>query len=128
MSDIEQYFKDLQGTVFNDEVWSSAPCSQLGDPDMWFDIDTHASNERIDHLRIALSICNSCHLRSECLELGMQGEDLLWGIWGGLFSAERQVLAGNGHYFSVQRGLQAANTLRRKTGVAKPTTQGDSNE
>ena len=126
MSDVEQYFAQLRGTEFDDEVWGNAPCTELADPDMWFDIDGHATNDRLNDLRIALETCNSCYLRTRCLKLGMNSEDLLWGIWGGLFPAERQVLAGNGHYVTVQRQLQSTKAIRKRLGVAKPT--GDSNE
>ena len=127
MTEIEQYFKDLQSTEFPDETWGNAPCAEIGLPDVWFDVDTRSDKHEIRMLKIALETCNSCHLRSECLQLGMQGEDIYWGVWGGLFPAERQVLAGRGDLTIVQRGLSSARSLRRRTGV-QPPTLGDSNE
>lgn len=127
MTEIEQYFQDLQDTVFPDEVWSNAPCTQIGLPDAWFDVDTRSDKQEIHMLKVALETCNSCHLRPECLELGMQGEDIYWGVWGGLFPAERQALSGRGNLAIVRRGLSAVQSLRRRTGVQSPTL-GDRDE
>jgi hypothetical protein len=72
------------------------------------------SNERLHELKIALLLCEDCPLKTECLNKGMQGEDLLWGVWGGLFPSERQHLAGLGHQRRTRTSLQATQNLRNR--------------
>lgn len=111
---IEQYFKDLQGKEFDDERWGTAPCTEINDPDIYFDIEHNMSNERLHELKIAITLCDGCPLKTECLNKGMQGEDLLWGIWGGLFPSERMALAGMGGQRRTRTSLQATQNLRNR--------------
>jgi len=41
---------------------------------------------------MALEICAACPIREQCLEVGMQDDDIRYGIWGGLLSGERLAL------------------------------------
>lgn len=43
----------------------------------------------IQSLRDAKKICSECHVRLECLELGMTQTH---GVWGGLSARERKIL------------------------------------
>ena len=104
----------LNLAVYQDEVWGTAPCTQVSDPDIMFSYDKSMSTEQLNELRLALQLCDGCPLKAECLELGMQGEDIYWGIWGGLFPAERKALKGWGHQRSVRTGLSAIKNLRAR--------------
>jgi hypothetical protein len=81
-------------------------CTGHENPDLWFsesidsDIDNYHVNERsaeyrqrIANVQTALSICNACPIKAECLEEGMKRENLDNGIWGGTLPGERLVLA-----------------------------------
>jgi hypothetical protein len=41
---------------------------------------------------MALEICKACPIREQCLEVGMQDDDIRYGIWGGLLAGERLAL------------------------------------
>ena len=74
------------------------------DPNLWWNDypDTESSGrathaiiqKSIDDSRIALSVCNRCPTKLECLAEGMRPENTEWGIWGGLTAGERLSLAG----------------------------------
>lgn len=86
-------------------------CSYSDDPDMWHpDIPRGAmSRKTAQELRnrtlIALSICNSCPKRDECLQEGMQDENLPWGIWGGKLAGERVMASGKVYNKGSDEGL-----------------------
>ncbi len=45
-------------------------------------------------IEIAVKICGDCPVKSQCLEQGLERENLIIGsIWGGLVFRERQYLA-----------------------------------
>lgn len=114
MSDIEQYFSDLQSHLYDDEKWATAPCTTMGDPDAWFNHDGHMSNEEVKVLGVVLSMCETCPFKDECLAMGMEGDNILYGIWGGTFPSERQILAGYGNRTSTKRFQSATLGLRRR--------------
>lgn len=116
MSDpIEQYFVHLG--IFPDEKWAVAPCTTALDPDAWFEVDAGFGADDLYRLKMALNTCNSCPLRSECLELGMEEDNLAFGIWGGAFPSERLILAGKGRYTATQRKHETTMKLRRKLNI-----------
>jgi hypothetical protein len=41
---------------------------------------------------MALEICSACPIREQCLEVGMQDDDIRYGIWGGMLAGERLAL------------------------------------
>lgn len=101
----------------NHDGWESVECRTM-DPDMWFmdTLETKGVNftaDVINSLKVALNTCNACPMRMECLQLGLNEEDLHYGIWGGYLPGERLAMTGNRHVFLSQR---AAN-IRRMTGV-----------
>lgn len=77
------------------EVAGELPCQEW-DPELWF--PEKGSGCRPGTIRhadyrftvdLAKSVCARCHLRSECLERGL---DEPFGIWGGLDESERRRL------------------------------------
>lgn len=42
--------------------------------------------------RGALAICNSCNVRSECLQYAIEN-DMDYGVWGGLTERQRRAVA-----------------------------------
>jgi WhiB family transcriptional regulator, redox-sensing transcriptional regulator len=68
---------------FEEEWQERALCAQT-DPEAFFP-------EKGGSTREAKQICNSCEVRSECLEYAL-GHDERFGIWGGLSERERRRL------------------------------------
>ena len=81
-------------------------CTGHDNPDLWFsesidsDIENYHVNEhsseykeRIADVKTALSICNRCPSKAECLTEGLEKENLEFGIWGGTLPGERLLLA-----------------------------------
>ena len=74
-------------------------------PDQWFpslvyggDRVSPKRNERNEKIvaqtRKALALCQACPARKQCLALGMQEDNLEWGIWGGEMPGQRLFKAG----------------------------------
>lgn len=74
------------------------PCRS--NPEQWFlTLPTGPPTERTQNKiaegsRQARDLCFDCHFMIECGEMGMLPENLKWGIWGGMLSAERMTKAG----------------------------------
>lgn len=67
------------------------------DPDIFFpDPDFDTEEEMEVKVRVAKDYCIDCPVADQCLELGMQPENLRWGIFGGLTSQERKYRAQKG--------------------------------
>ena len=45
-------------------------------------------------VRDAVDACYDCPAMIHCGELGMEPDNLMWGIWGGMLPAERMAQAG----------------------------------
>jgi WhiB family transcriptional regulator, redox-sensing transcriptional regulator len=81
--------KDVLGELLaiageDEQEWQErALCAQT-DPEAFFP-------EKGGSTREAKQICNSCEVRSECLEYAL-GHDERFGIWGGLSERERRRL------------------------------------
>jgi hypothetical protein len=75
-------------------------CYGDSNPDAWFpDIPQGARSERntaklVAETRRALALCDSCPKKAECLQKGMEHENLGFGIWGGMLAGERVMLSG----------------------------------
>jgi hypothetical protein len=75
-------------------------CHGDSNPDAWFpDIPQGARSDRntaklVAETRRALILCNLCPKKAECLEEGMEHENLGFGIWGGMLAGERVMLSG----------------------------------
>lgn len=81
-------------------------CTTHDNPDLWFEdsgdlfekrIGSKNPNikfkKRLDNMLIAMSICEKCPIKEDCLTLGLQDENLDYGIWGGKLPGERILLA-----------------------------------
>ena len=81
-----------------------ALCKQGDDPDLWFSEENEIEGRRggptaeevqatIDRTIQAIQICNTCKVKDLCLQEGMREENLTYGVWGGMMSGERMLLA-----------------------------------
>ena len=82
---LRDVLSELAAVAGTDEQdWQeNALCAQT-DPEAFFP-------EKGGSTREAKKICNSCEVRSECLEYAL-GHDERFGIWGGLSERERRRL------------------------------------
>ena len=98
-----------------EDKWETVECRQY-DPDTWFIDDKHPLDETdIALLTLALTVCNRCPLRLECLALGLKDEDMPFGIWGGTLPGERYLMTGNTHFQHHQRAIRKARLIRGLT-------------
>jgi hypothetical protein len=88
---------------------SNGLCVGHDDPDIWFGgeaekefgekwTNTREQRQRaqaeVDKAVAALSICKNCPAKVDCLELGMRGPQLHYGIYGGTMPGERLLMLG----------------------------------
>jgi hypothetical protein len=71
-------------------IWEHASCADTQFPDAWFpDNNGKMTRDEYELVRMAIRICDGCPVREECLTVGMQDEDIRFGVWGGLLAGER---------------------------------------
>ena len=81
---LRDVLSELAMVTEDEQEWQErALCAQT-DPEAFFP-------EKGGSTREAKQICNSCEVRSECLEYAL-GHDERFGIWGGLSERERRRL------------------------------------
>ena len=74
-------------------------CSTYPNPDLWFPEMPQGRSSRVaygkmvDNVSLAISICNRCPVKTECLAEGMALDNIEHGIWGGMLASERIRLA-----------------------------------
>ena len=67
------------------QLFESAACAEIGDPDYFFPEGKAEEAERLPNLR---RICGGCIERRECLAYAIK-EEIQHGIWGGKTPSER---------------------------------------
>lgn len=80
-------------------------CYNHPDPDAWFpEAVRYADEVKLTVLRgvIALKVCAECPMQQACLKLGMENENIDWGIFGGALSYERKRAIGWGRSYSIK--------------------------
>jgi len=124
-SSIDLYFsndKDLDISI--------GLCVKHEDPDLWFagEVDlsdtnssvnknSKATQAEVDKAIVALSICKSCPAKDNCLEIGMRGHQLHFGIYGGTMAGERLLQVGRSMKNSTNKNkLAFARKVRRLMG------------
>jgi hypothetical protein len=87
-----------------DKSWHErGNCNNHPDPDLWHYENTRSKKEQklqVQRSVEAVIICHLCPVRNECLEEGLEPENIqYWGgwgsIWGGLLMSERYKLLKN---------------------------------
>jgi len=69
-------------------------------PDQWFPVLPRGGDPKKRNIKVtqktkeAIELCNACPVKDRCLELGMERDNLEWGIWGGKTAGERMAMAG----------------------------------
>jgi hypothetical protein len=73
-------------------LWDSAACAGTAMPDAWFPEMNYLTNDELVLTDLALRTCQSCTIIDKCLQVGMQEDDIKYGIFGGLLAGERLAL------------------------------------
>lgn len=97
-----------------DPIWYDAACN--GDPDLeaWW-LDYNIDDIDIPRLGRALTMCGTCPVREQCLQVGLSDSEINTGIWGGLFPGERIIARyGAPRRARVQREKMATAVKVRK--------------
>ena len=105
----------------------SGLCYGSENPDIWFsevvEKDTRGGptraqmDEAISNSLQALEMCARCPIKRECADEGMRKENLDYGIWGGMLSGERLLLAGESIASSDRKNLVSfAKKMRARYG------------
>ena len=106
---------------------SNGHCVNHDDPDLWFagEVDlpdtnssvnknSEATQAEVNKAIVALSICKGCPAKDNCLEIGMRGHQLYFGIYGGTMAGERLLQAGRSMKNSTNKNKTAfARKVRR---------------
>jgi len=108
LNNYNNVFSYLQGDLELDV--SNGLCTNHDNPDLWFAGDVELAegevwrntmNQRrrfqaeIDKAVSALSVCNNCPAKDNCLQLGLRGiPQATFGIYGGTMPAERMAMLG----------------------------------
>ena len=78
-------------------------CVGHPDPDLWhYNNSNYKHEQQLEVLRSveAIEICKACPVKNDCLQQGLEDENLLWSfggngsIWGGLLTSERAQMRG----------------------------------
>ena len=77
-------------------------CNGYPDPDLWhYENSMYDDIQQLEVLRSvqAIELCNQCPVRAQCLEQGLEQENILTvggvgSIWGGFLTGERALMAG----------------------------------
>ena len=109
---------------------SKGLCVKHDDPDLWFagevdltdpsssvNTNSQATKLEVEKAIKALSICNNCPAKDNCLELGKRGEQIYFGIYGGTMAGERLLMVGRSMKNSTNKNkLAFARKVRRIMG------------
>ena len=108
---------------------SQGLCVNHDDPDLWFagEVEleegevwrntrdqTRRVKIEIDKAISAISVCNNCPVKDNCLEIGMRGPQVYFGIYGGTMPGERLLKTNNSMKNKYNKNkVQFANRVRR---------------
>ena len=105
---------------------SNGTCMSHDDPDIWFagevdladptsSVNTNSleARKQVENAITALSICRNCPAKNDCLEIGMSGDSLQYGIYGGTMPGERMAMLGRVTRNSgIRQKVRFANKVR----------------
>jgi hypothetical protein len=111
----------------NDRDWhAEGHCVGHPDPDLWhYENSVLQDEQQLQVLRSieAIDVCNDCPVKFECLQQGLEDENLLWSIggngsiWGGRLTSERALMRGfSPTHNSVRHEARHARDVKRGLG------------
>lgn len=97
---------------------TQASCNGHPDPELWwYEFHKHWDENKLQVLRLAeaISICNECPVRAECLQQGLEPANLEHkGVWGGMMMSERVLLKNPKHTRILNYEGRMRSQVRRK--------------
>jgi hypothetical protein len=98
-----------------DPIWYDAACNGDPDPEAWW-LDHNVDDTDLPRLARALTMCGTCPVREQCLQVGLSDSEINIGIWGGMLPGERIITRhGAPRRSRVQRERMAtAEKVRRR--------------
>ncbi len=111
--------------MLKDRSWHERGlCSGHKDPDLWhYDnaVTIGVQDEQVNRSVQAIQICSDCPVKLDCLEQGLEPENLLWSIsghgsiWGGMLTSERALMIGHkpSHNMILKEERHARNVKRK---------------
>ena len=111
----------------NSRDWhAEGACVGHPDPDLWhYDNSVFDDEQQLQVLRSveAIEVCNTCPVKSECLQQGLEQENLSCciggngSVWGGRLTSERALMAGYHETHNLIRTeARHARKVREKLG------------
>ncbi len=105
------------------EWHENASCSGHPDPELWwYAFHKHSDENQLQVLRLAeaITICNGCPVKAECLQQGLEPENLEHkGVWGGMMMSERVLLKYPKRTRILNYDGRMRNQVRRKLAEQK---------
>lgn len=102
-------------------------CVGHPDPDLWhYDNSVFEDEQQLQVLRSveAIEVCNTCPVKFDCLQQGLESENLSCSIggngsiWGGRLASERALIAGyKPTHNSIRKEARHARDVKRKLGT-----------
>ena len=111
----------------DDALWAwvatQARCADSGlDPDQWYPVSIEPARARHE-AAAAISVCTSCPVRAQCLELSLRHWDIgQHGVWGGLVATDRAYLRRR--WPADHRGRRGTAVPRAASGTMGPPAGG----
>ena len=107
-------------SLMNQPAWMKQSRCLSSDPDLWwYERVNHRKKEDFEEqvlrLQVAIEYCNDCPVRKQCLEMGLQKENMMeGGVWGGLMYSERLYLTGHKRHASISAEHRLRQRVRNK--------------
>jgi hypothetical protein len=124
---MDYLLEELERQMSKNKEWQhQGLCVGHPDPDLWhYDNSVLQDEQQLQVLRSveAIEICSTCPVKWDCLQQGMEPENLLWSIggngsiWGGRLTSERALMKGYKESHNMVRHEQRhARNVKRKLG------------
>ena len=110
--------------MLKDRSWhAEGLCNGHPEPDLWHYDNSpkpEIKDEQVERSVKAIRICSDCPVKWDCLQQGIEPENLLWSIdghgsiWGGRLTSERALMAGYApsHNMILKEQRHAGNVKR----------------
>ena len=113
--------------MLKDRSWhEQGLCNGHPEPDLWhYDnaVTIVVQDEQVRRSVQAIRICDDCPVKWDCLQQGIEPENLLWSIdghgsiWGGRLTSERALIAGyDPSHNMIQKEQRHARNVKRNLG------------
>lgn len=106
--------------LLNQPKWMEQSSCLNSDPELWWYEQVNHRNkeafeEQVLRLQVAIEYCNECPVRKQCLEMGLEKDNMLaGGVWGGLMYSERLALTGQTRHSAIRVEARMRQRVRQK--------------